>query len=83
MLRISYYLAAFLPLFHRKQVHFEGFWLKRAAISWEIGSGDEKSDKKSDEKSEEKSKKQSKGEKSDEGESGMQVILNVKMKILQ
>ena len=37
-LRISYHLAAFLPLFHRKQVHFEGCWLKRVAISCEIGS---------------------------------------------
>ena len=38
VLRISYYLAACLPPFHPKQVHFEGFWLKRAAICGEIGS---------------------------------------------
>ena len=31
-LRISYYLGAFSSRFHQKQVHFEGLWLKRAAI---------------------------------------------------
>ena len=31
-LRISYYLAALLPISHQKQVHFEGFCLKRVAI---------------------------------------------------
>ena len=38
-LRISYHLATFLSRFHPKQVHFDGFWLKRAAIQCEIGSG--------------------------------------------
>ena len=37
-LRISYYLAAFLSRFHQKQVHFEQFWLKRAAIYFAICS---------------------------------------------
>ena len=37
----AYFLlnGCFLPLFHQKQVHFEGFWLKRAAIFCENGSG--------------------------------------------
>ena len=32
LLRISHYLAGFLPPFHQKQVHFEELWLKTAAV---------------------------------------------------
>ena len=41
LLRISCYLAAFVPLFRLKQVHFEGFGLKKAAIECEFGSDEE------------------------------------------